>query len=111
MNARLYIKTDDIVTDLNFKEIKDKNYFEGIFDGEKYNVKIINENIVIERSLNNQKTLVNINKNGPSNIEIINENGSILLDIKVVEIIVKNDMISTVYTIDDRTSELKIEFY
>ena len=111
MNARLYIKTDDIVTDLNFKDIKDKNNFEDIFDGEKYNVKIMGENIFIERSINNQKTIVNINKNGPSNIEVINENGSILLDIKVVEIIVKNDMISTVYTIDERTSVLRIEFY
>ena len=109
MNARLIIKTEETETNLLFKDIKDKSFFAGDFDGEHYEVSL-NDGILIKRNVNSQKTIFKINKNTSSNVEIINENGSILLDIKVVEIIENNGMISLVYKIDDVKNVLRIEF-
>lgn len=110
MNAKMIIKTEEGETNLLFNDIKDKSNFSGSFNDEHYDV-LINDDICIKRSTPSQKTIVKICKKADSSIEIINENGSILLNIKVVEIIENNGMISLVYKIDDMKNELRIEFY
>lgn len=110
MNAKLTIKTEETNTNLLFENIKDRNNFEATFDGEHYIVSL-SDIIYIERSKGLSKTIFKIDKKASSNIEVINENGSILLDIEVVEIIENNGMISLVYKIDDIKNELRIEFY
>ena len=109
MKAKFTIKNSDSTNVIIFDDIKDKQFFSSLCGDEEYFVDL-RENFVFEMRATDHTTKVTINRNGDSNIKISDNNGSILLPIKVLAINENNGMISLVYMIDDKENLIEIEY-
>ena len=109
MKARLTIKNEESTSTIIFNDIKSKDYFTCVSDEEEYTVDL-KDDFLFTMNSKSHKTIVKIMRKGDSNIEVIDDNGSILLDIDVLAINENNDMISLVYIIDEKKNSITIEY-
>lgn len=109
MKARLTIKNEESTSTIIFNDINSKDYFTCVSDGEEYTVDL-KDDFLFTMNSKSHKTIVKIMRKGDSNIEIIDDNGSILLNIDVLAIKENNNIISLVYKIDDKENSITIEY-
>lgn len=108
MKAIMLIENEE-KKEIIFENIEDKSFFSTVKDGENYTIDLSNH-LYITMESKSHKTIVKIEKEKDCFIEVIDDNGSILVPINVLAFNENNDMISLVYKIENMVNSIKIEF-
>ena len=111
MNVRITIedREDSYKEIINIVDIEDKNCFSYV---DSYNannkLKVLSDGVIINRKIDTHDTYVVLRDDGY--IKIKTDEGTLKFSLKVIDLIMKNDIISIVYCVNDSIKSIKIEF-
>ena len=111
MNAKITIedRENKYKEIINIDDLEDKNCFSYVDSyNAKNNLRVLSDGIIINRKVETHDTYVVLRDDGY--IKIKTNEGTLKFSLKVIELIINNDIISIVYCVNDSIKSIKIEF-